>query len=92
MIPVPSWISPSPSLHPTPPVWSHFKPPPSHPNHPRIANEEVRLMLLKFPPFPRFRLTGLRAWRPTNAAYPWPSCGPARRELGREAARGHPAK
>lgn len=49
-------------------------------------------MLLKFPPFPRFRLTGLRAWRPTNVAYPWPSCGPARRELGREAARGHPAK
>lgn len=52
MIPVPSWISPSPSPHPTPPVWSQFKPPPSHPNHPRIANEEVRLMLLKFPPFP----------------------------------------
>lgn len=49
MILVPSCISPFPFS--SPPVWSQFKPPPSHPNHPRIANE-ARLMLLKFPPFP----------------------------------------
>lgn len=63
----------SPSPHPTPPAWSWFKPPPSPagtaPGRCVRRRSDRRAS-------PGCRLTGPRAWRPADAPYPRPSCGP----------------